>query len=72
MKLLQENTKIIAPQTKSDLLMAYRIYKQKESLTCNDLYLFLTTPSREREKFLELQDIEYKTDSTHFIELFYS
>ncbi len=69
---VQANTKITAPQTIGDLLFAFRSYTQKDFLTGDDLYEFLTVPSREREVFLDLQNVEYKTDCPDFIEVFYS
>ncbi len=67
-----ENTRITAPQTSGDFLSAFQKYKQNKYLLNKDLYLFLTTPSRERDEFLELQKVKYGTDSFFFIESFYS
>ncbi len=72
MNFSQENTKITAPQMSGDLLQSFRSYMQRDYLTRDDLYEFLTTSGRERESFLELQIVEYKTDCPDFIEVFYS
>ena len=68
------NTPVAAPQfsNMTAALAIYRTFMDNEVLQMSHLVTFVTSPSPEREEFLQLFTVEYRTMNNKYIKQIYS